>query len=389
MARISTNAELAKLFFDQEYCVEGEYHSIKLGYKDVIFVMEDVDAVSDVVKRRDEKKEAGMIRMKNVSLTSKKSTWTMLLESRNEDCKKLVGLLMEKSPRLKKAAQDPSVLCSAARKFLDVPCINVDGNNLDDDIMSKITDEAAKGAEKKMDQYQSIDEFLGIHSQSLQERIESGAVIDRSFEDELLGLSLSESPCQVSYSDEFHSDSNDSEIDALNINPINSNMNFENDLQEMKACNKKSKGMFPGSKWFSAPDELNLSGLLNVLDGVVDTPGRMLIMTTNHPEMLDPALIRPGRIDRKLFLNYMSSSDVICMVEHLFQRKIDNEQLKRLELAIYGDKKNTGLKITPAHIEQMTSEYDKIEDMVKALEEMSQPQNYTKPFSNSNIMVDK
>jgi hypothetical protein len=31
---------------------------------------------------------------------------------------------------------------------------------------------------------------------------------------------------------------------------------------------------------------LNLTGIL-MLDGVVDTPGRIVIMTTNHPEMLD------------------------------------------------------------------------------------------------------
>ena len=48
-----------------------------------------------------------------------------------------------------------------------------------------------------------------------------------------------------------------------------------------------------------------LQGLLNVLDGVVDTPGRIVIMTTNHPEALDPALIRPGRIDKKVYLGYM------------------------------------------------------------------------------------
>ena len=36
--------------------------------------------------------------------------------------------------------------------------------------------------------------------------------------------------------------------------------------------------------------QLNLSGLLNVLDGVVDSPERILVMTTNHPEKLDPAV---------------------------------------------------------------------------------------------------
>jgi ATP-dependent 26S proteasome regulatory subunit len=48
----------------------------------------------------------------------------------------------------------------------------------------------------------------------------------------------------------------------------------------------------------SGADTLNLAGLLNVLDGVVDTPGRLLVLSTNHPEVLDPALIRPGRINR-------------------------------------------------------------------------------------------
>lgn len=55
-----------------------------------------------------------------------------------------------------------------------------------------------------------------------------------------------------------------------------------------------------------APVASNASqGLLNVLDGVVDTPGRIVIMTTNHPEALDAALIRPGRIDKKVYLGYM------------------------------------------------------------------------------------
>ena len=42
------------------------------------------------------------------------------------------------------------------------------------------------------------------------------------------------------------------------------------------------------------------AGLLNVLDGVVDCPNRIVVLTTNHPEKLDPALIRPGRINKKV-----------------------------------------------------------------------------------------
>jgi len=49
---------------------------------------------------------------------------------------------------------------------------------------------------------------------------------------------------------------------------------------------------------------ITLSGLLNVIDGIMTPVGAIFLMTTNHPEKLDPALIRPGRIDRKVCLDY-------------------------------------------------------------------------------------
>lgn len=53
------------------------------------------------------------------------------------------------------------------------------------------------------------------------------------------------------------------------------------------------------------PNKLTLAGLLNAIDGgMVDTHGQIMIMTTNHLKKLDPALIRPGRIDNKFeFMN--------------------------------------------------------------------------------------
>ena len=40
---------------------------------------------------------------------------------------------------------------------------------------------------------------------------------------------------------------------------------------------------------------LNLSILLNILDGILEQPGRILFMTSNFPDKLDKALVRPGR----------------------------------------------------------------------------------------------
>lgn len=42
---------------------------------------------------------------------------------------------------------------------------------------------------------------------------------------------------------------------------------------------------------------VTFSGLLNAIDGLAAREGRILLMTTNHPEKLDPALIRAGRVD--------------------------------------------------------------------------------------------
>ncbi|KAK8084935.1 BCS1 N terminal-domain-containing protein [Apiospora hydei] len=56
--------------------------------------------------------------------------------------------------------------------------------------------------------------------------------------------------------------------------------------------NKSSASAAP-----APPGRLSLSGLLNILDGVASQEGRVLIMTTNHLEKLDRALIRPGRVD--------------------------------------------------------------------------------------------
>lgn len=55
----------------------------------------------------------------------------------------------------------------------------------------------------------------------------------------------------------------------------------------------------------AAYDGLNrvtFSGLLNCLDGVASTEARILFMTTNYLDRLDPALVRPGRVDVKEYI---------------------------------------------------------------------------------------
>jgi chaperone BCS1 len=48
---------------------------------------------------------------------------------------------------------------------------------------------------------------------------------------------------------------------------------------------------------------VTFSGLLNALDGVASSEERIIFMTTNHFSRLDPALVRPGRVDVKELLD--------------------------------------------------------------------------------------
>jgi mitochondrial chaperone BCS1 len=67
-----------------------------------------------------------------------------------------------------------------------------------------------------------------------------------------------------------------------------------------------------------APGGITLSGLLNVLDGFHAPAGVLFVMTTNHVEKLDPALLRPGRIDYKLYLGKASNQQKVELYRRFF-----------------------------------------------------------------------
>ena len=57
---------------------------------------------------------------------------------------------------------------------------------------------------------------------------------------------------------------------------------------------------------------LSYSGLLNALDGVMSSDAQLVFMTTNHKHLLDPALIRPGRVDVQVHFRILTSSSADC-----------------------------------------------------------------------------
>jgi len=385
LARISTNQELMDIMFDQQYMVEGEEVPIKLVFRDVIFVMEDVDAASKVVQRRDGKSTAAVTRTEIIEAPKPKCAWQIILESTDDDCREVVKLLMEKLPRLKEAALSSESLCSVAKQIVAPAGLSLlmGASTGDSEQDNKHREEAKNRLEKINSERDTAANYIRQFASALKGLIEAGATPDDSLVDELLGISsagqlstlVKTSVAGYGTGAETKASADDEEEAGDDkMDPAIMMATFASMMDTGGGGKGDGHGGGMGAAFGASSglkkDTLNLSGLLNVLDGVVDTPERILIMTTNHPEQLDPALIRPGRIDKKILLGYMSPIHATSMIEHYFQCEVSTQQRDRVRLAITGnDQKGLpALNLTPAQVEQLAAEHDDVEDMIGALQ---------------------
>ena len=108
-------------------------------------------------------------------------------------------------------------------------------------------------------------------------------------------------------------------------------------------------------------ERLSLSCLLNILDGILETPGRIIIMTTNFPKLLDKALIRPGRIDLICEFTKCTNKMIIEFIESFHDIKLPQSYTdKIIKLEQY--------KITPAEITKILFEhFDSYEKAIESI----------------------
>ena len=98
---------------------------------------------------------------------------------------------------------------------------------------------------------------------------------------------------------------------------------------------------------------ISLSGLLNAIDGVASHEGRVLVLTTNHPERLDPALTRPGRIDLKIGFG-KATREQICQ---LFIRMYALDDTRREKEREPCSRTDSGLGDVDRYLEKLAEEF--------------------------------
>lgn len=123
-------------------------------------------------------------------------------------------------------------------------------------------------------------------------------------------------------------------------------------------------------------EQLDLSFLLNLLDGTLEANGRILIITTNFPDRIDKALIRPGRID--MIVNFKKCTHAI--LTEMLQSFYERDDIVIPNMPCLNE------KWTPAEVNQIL--FQNFEDPETAIKELVDltPEN---EFSDQNILIEQ
>ncbi|KAK4564292.1 hypothetical protein RGQ29_006385 [Quercus rubra] len=111
-------------------------------------------------------------------------------------------------------------------------------------------------------------------------------------------------------------------------------------------------------------DELfTLSDLLNIIDGLWSSCGdeRIIVFTTNHKDRLDPALLRPGRMDLHVHMSYCTMDGFKLLASNYLDINGDHQLYRQIEGLL------ANVEVTPAEIaEELLQSSGNSDDVVLA-----------------------
>ena len=79
------------------------------------------------------------------------------------------------------------------------------------------------------------------------------------------------------------------------------------------------------------PERITLDDILNLWDGLNEATGRIMGITSNFYDKLDPALTRPGRIDITLHMENASRDTIREMFSFYYSQPIPEKELMKIK----------------------------------------------------------
>ena len=136
--------------------------------------------------------------------------------------------------------------------------------------------------------------------------------------------------------------------------------NEKNDDINEKISKKIDEKISETISVFNENDLITLDDILNLWDGIRETSGRIMIISSNYYHKLDSALIRPGRIDITLELSYVSHQIIKEMYKHFFEEEMDDNILQNIKEDFY-----TPAEITNIYMNSNNNKYIFIEKILQ------------------------
>lgn len=141
------------------------------------------------------------------------------------------------------------------------------------------------------------------------------------------------------------------------------------------AGEKADGGAGQKAKGTSTKTNVTFSGVLNAIDGVIATQGRILIMTTNHVERLDPLLLRPGRIDHNIEMGFATPEMAANMFKLTFRTDKSVKHTALIDLANQFGKQIQQDQCSPASLQGYLQAHETASDA-------ADPRNVTEFLEN-------
>jgi len=148
----------------------------------------------------------------------------------------------------------------------------------------------------------------------------------------------------------------------------------------------KEKPKSSGDPWLDQEEEIkepiDLSFLLNLLDGTLESSGRIIAISSNFPERIDKALIRPGRIDMIVHFKKCNCEILEEMVNSFYDKEFDKWTNQSLDY-----------KWSPAEVNQILfRNFDKPDEAISELKSLEPKDLYgfetiAKPMSYSQEVL--
>ncbi len=111
---------------------------------------------------------------------------------------------------------------------------------------------------------------------------------------------------------------------AFNFAEPNAIMVIE-DIDTAKVSHSRDDGALTPTV-LKSDEEVSLGGLLNVVDGVASRESRILILTSNHPDKIDAALLRPGRIDVTEHIGLIQEPEARAMAHGFMNGSFEDDE---------------------------------------------------------------